>query len=107
MPKNIDELKGHAKTLLALLEDPHPGASTWQENYQAVMKSIATFLPLSEFHRNLDVPKPAMPLEERLDNLALYVQQLAKVTRSVISSGFWDNVMEPRRLNNALPRDGS
>ena len=39
----IDELRNHVEHLKALLDDPHPGLSSWCESYNARMQSISDF----------------------------------------------------------------
>lgn len=40
---NIDELKGYAKKLVLLLEDPHPGLYTWNRAVQSILADIHQF----------------------------------------------------------------
>lgn len=47
---NIDTLKREAKALVALLENPHPGLISWNEQLGDRLKAISEFYtgPLSE-----------------------------------------------------------
>jgi hypothetical protein len=40
---NIEELLGHAKKLVSLLEEPEPGLFTWHEFVHEKIKAIAEF----------------------------------------------------------------
>lgn len=56
---NIDELRGHAKALVALLDDPQPGLMTWRTALYQVLKQIAEFGPggpEADTFRMIDLP---------------------------------------------------
>lgn len=53
---NIDELKSHVTRLKSLLDDPHPGLSTWMKMYGDEMKAISDFWNCGELAKRVDSP---------------------------------------------------
>ncbi len=62
---NIDELRGHAKALVTLLDDPQPGLMTWRVALAQVLVQIAEFGPgepaTTDTFRMIDLPN--LPLD--------------------------------------------